>query len=156
MTDGGAAADWYWERTWNRSRRGSEPIAVEWKGGVSTGVVFEEGVPRTAAAILERLPLEIPVVHVAWSGDMIMSTEAYELGFHERENRTRLPHVGDISWDPASGEIAFTYGTAECRLPSGENTVTVFGGLATALPDFAAFCRARRFEGQSTVRLFRP
>ena len=84
---------------------------------------------------------------------MIMSTQRFPLGFQEKENETRLPRVGDLSWDPMYGELAFTYGTAECRMPSGTNTVVVYGALQTALDEFAAFCRARRFEGQAEVRL---
>jgi hypothetical protein len=147
------AHDWYWERAWNSARRGALPVELTWPGGGGEAVLYDSGAPRTVAGVVALLPLEIPVVHVAWSGEMVMSTSQYDVGVQEKENRTRLPRAGDISWDPGSGEIAFTYGTAECRLPSGENTVVVFGALQTSLDAFAGFCRARRFEGIASVRL---
>ncbi len=150
------AHEWYWERDWGGVRRGSTPVVLEWDGGASEGTLFDAGAPRTAAGVLELLPLAIPVIHVIWSGDMVMSVERYPLGFAEKENRTRLPRVGDLSWDPASGEIAVTYGTAECRLPSGENTVAVFGSLHGGLDELAAWCRERRFAGLGELRLRQP
>ena len=148
-----APESWYWDEHWNQSRRGTTPVAFEWPEGRAEGVLFDEGTPRTATAIEGLLPLEFPVVHVAWSGDMVMSAQAFDLGFTEKENETRLPRVGDLSWDPAYGELAFTYGTAECRMPSGFNTIVVYGSLTSGLDEFAAFCRARRFEGVATVKL---
>lgn len=144
---------WYWEEHWGRSRRGSTAVRLEWDGGASAGVLFDEGAPRTVAAIAERLPLEIPVIHAIWSGDIVMSAERFPLGFSEKENETRLPRVGDLSWDPTFGEIAVTYGTAECRMPSGFNTIVVFGSLSTGLEELARWCRRRRFEGLGTLRL---
>ena len=126
---------------------------LEWDGGQSEGVLYDEGAARTAAGVLSLLPLEIPVIHVAWSGDMVMSTTAYDLGFRDKENETRLPRVGDLSWDPTFGELAFTYGTAECRMPSGFNTIVVYGSLSTNLDAWASFCRQRRFDGVGTVTL---
>jgi hypothetical protein len=144
---------WYWEEHWNRARRGSTAIVVEWEGGRGEGVLYDEGAPRTAAGVLNLLPLSIPVVHAIWSGDMVMSTRSYKLGFADKENETRLPRVGDLSWDPHYGELAFTYGTAECRMPSGFNTVVVYGSMQSGLDEFASFCRARRFEGLGEVRI---
>ena len=144
---------WYWDEHWNRSRRGSLPIVVEWDGARGEGVLYDEGAARTAAGVRDLLPISVPVIHAAWSGDMVMSTRSYDLGFVDKENQTRLPRVGDLSWDPMYGELAFTYGTAECRMPSGFNTVVVYGSLQTGLDEFAAFCRARRFEGLGELRL---
>lgn len=153
--EAGRAHSWYWEEHWSRARRGSTEVVLEWDGGESSGLLFEAGAPRTVAGVLDLLPLAIPVVHAIWSGDMVMSAERYPLGFAEKENETRLPRVGDISWDPRYGEIAFTYGTAECRMPSGANTVVVFGSLTSALEEFGTYCRERRFEGVGELRLRR-
>lgn len=149
---------WWWHERWESIRRGSTPIVLRWQGGAgreegaARGVLFDQGAPRTAAAVLAALPLEVPVVHVAWSGEMIMSARAYELGA-ERENAVRLPHPGDLTWDPAAGELAFAYGTAECRLPSGENTVVVYGAIREGLEEFAEFCRRTRFEGVADLQI---
>jgi len=155
MTGCGEAGDretWWWQQRWEGFRRGERRIALAWDGGRATAVLYDAGVPQTAAAVLAALPLEIPVVHVAWSGEMVMSALPHELGA-PRENAVRLPHPGDLTWDPAAGELAFSYGTAECRLPSGENTVVVYGTILDGLPAFADFCRRRRFDGLGRLTL---
>jgi hypothetical protein len=147
------AGSWWWRERWEDLRGGdTTPIAIAWDGGAAAAVLFDAGVPRTAAAVLAALPLRVPVVHVAWSGEMVMSTRTYELGV-ERENAVRLPRPGDLTWDPAVGELAFAYGTAECRLPSGENNVVVYGAIVEGLDAFAEFCRRRRFEGVAELRI---
>jgi hypothetical protein len=146
------ASSWWWQQRWESIRRGGTPISLAWDGGAATGVLFDQGVPHTAAAVLAALPLHVPVVHVAWSGEMVMSARTYDLHI-ERENAVRLPRPGDLTWDPAAGELAFAYGTAECRLPSGENNVVVYGAITHGLEDFAEFCRARRFEGVGELRI---
>ena len=143
----------YWDEHWNKTRLGSTRVRLSWDGGHSDGVLFDEGVAESVAGLIKQLPLEVPVIHVAWSGEMIMSTRSYELGPDHKENETRLPRTGDISWDPFFGEIAFTYGTAECKMHSGYNTIVIIGQLQNALDEFATFCRARRFEGLGTVTL---
>jgi len=143
----------YWDEHWNKTREGSTKIVLEWDGGRSEGILFDKGVPKSVSGIIDLLPVTIPVIHVAWSGEMIMSTRAYDFGFKDKENETRLPRTGDISWDPFFGEIAFTYGTAECKMQSGYNTIVICGQLKTALDEFAAFARSRRFEGIGEVRL---
>jgi hypothetical protein len=151
MSSGGGS--WWWQERWESIRRGeTTPIALSWEGGAATGVLFDQGAPLTAAAVFAALPLQVPVVHVAWSGEMVMSAQTYELGV-ARENAVRLPRPGDLTWDPAAGELAFAYGTAECRLPSGENNVVVYGAIVEGLDAFAEFCRRRRFEGVGQLRL---
>jgi hypothetical protein len=149
------ADTWWWRERWEGFRRGSRPISLSWEGGEARAVLFDEGVPHTATAVGGALPLEVPVVHVAWSGEMVMSAYTYDLGA-PAENTVRLPRPGDLTWDPGAGELAFTYGTAECRLPSGENTVVVYGSIVHGLEDFAEFCRRRRFEGVGTLTLGEP
>ena len=148
-----APDSWYWDEHFNNSRKGARAVVLEWQSGRGEGVLFDVGAPRTAAAVADLLPLRIPVIHAIWSGDMMMSAKAYDLGFREKENEVRLPRVGDLSWDPNFGELAFTHGTAECRMPTGFNTVVVYGSLRTGLEDLAAFGRARRFEGLGELEL---
>jgi Protein of unknown function (DUF3830) len=143
---------WWWRERWEGFRRGSKPISIAWEGGQAQAVLFDEGVPETAGAVSRVLPLEVPVVHVAWSGEMVMSADVYDLGA-PRENTVRLPRPGDLTWDPDAGELAFAYGTAECRLPSGENTVVVYGSVVQGMDAFAEFCWRRRFEGVATLTL---
>lgn len=143
---------WWWRERWESFRRGTAPLRIAWEGGEARAVLYDEGAPDTAAALRRALPLEVPVVHVAWSGEMVMSATSYDLGA-PRENAVRLPRPGDLTWDPDAGELAFAYGTAECRLPSGENTVTVYGSIVEGLDAFVEFCWRRRFEGVGTLSL---
>ncbi len=143
---------WYWQQTWASFRRGEARLALTWDGGAAEIAIYDTGVPLTAAAFLARLPLDLAVVHVAWSGDMVMGARPVPLGVTAEENLTRLVRPGDVAYDPKYNEITVTYGTAEARLPSGPNTLTVFGGLTTGLEEFARWGRARRFEGVGTLR----
>jgi hypothetical protein len=147
------AESWWFQRQWSDFRRGGMRILVEWDVGRAEAVLYDEGVARTATAVAAALPLEIPVIHVAWSGEMCMGTTTHDIGVTEAENHVRLVRPGDLTFDPKFGELGFVYGDAECRLPSGENTVVVYGALANDLDEFAAWCRRRRFEGVSNVRL---
>jgi hypothetical protein len=144
---------WYWEKTWSEFRRGKTQARLLWDGGEARVLLFDEGTPETATAVIKALPVEIPVVHVAWSGDMVMSTRGYDIGVTEHEHHVRLVHPGDLAFDPKFGELTVTYGTAEARLPSGANTLVVFGQITQGLEAFAAWGRARRFEGLGTLKL---
>ncbi|MEJ0097715.1 MAG: DUF3830 family protein [Bauldia sp.] len=127
-------------------------MILSWQGANAEALIYDEGAPRTAAAFLALLPLDIRIVHVAWSGEMCMSVSSYDLNLTEPENSTRLVRPGDLTWDHRVGELGIVYGTAECRLPSGPNTVVVFGGVVSGLDRLAAMGRARRFEGVTTIR----
>ncbi len=147
--------DWYWEKTWSDFRRGETRVRVSWEGGEASAVLYDEGTPEIVAAILDALPLRVPVVHVAWSGEMVMSTTPYALGVDRAENEVRLVRPGDLTWDPQYGELAFTYGTVEARLPTGSHTLVVYGALTDGHDAFAAYGRARRFEGAGEILLER-
>jgi hypothetical protein len=147
-----SAASWWWAEHWETARRGAFPMAVTFADGEAAGVLFDIGTPKTVAAFRKRLPFVMPVIHVAWSGDMVMGTERLELGVSEQENLTRLPRPGDLAYDPKFQELTLTYGTAECRLPSGPNTITVIGQVTEGLEALAKFCRMRRFAGVGDLR----
>lgn len=146
------AESWYWQKTWSDFRRGAKRARVQWDGGAADIEIYDEGAPMTARAFLARLPFELPVVHVAWSGDMVMGATPAPIGVQEHENWTRLVRPGDVAFDAKYDEITITYGTAEARLPSGPNTLTVFGALSRGLDEFARWARARRFEGVGVLR----
>ncbi len=143
----------YWERRWTGYRQGTARIALEWDGGRAEALVYDEGAPNISRAFLDALPLEIPIFHVAWSGDMIMSTdEVPGIDVLEAENDVRLPWPGDIGWDPKVREITVTYNLAECKGPIGANTIVIFGQVDVGLAEFATFARRRRYEGVATLR----
>lgn len=151
MTDD--AESWYFRRRWDGFRAGTAKIRLVFGDGQALARLYDEGVPQTCRQIRAHLPLTIPVVHVAWSGDMVMSARPFPVAPREPENAVRLPRPGDLTWDPKFGEICFAYGTAEARLPSGENQLVVFGQVEDGFEAFAAFCRARRFVGIGEIRL---
>lgn len=153
MTNQDKPDSWYWEKTWSDFRRGSTKARLTWEGGEAIVQIFDDGVETTANAILRALPITFPVVHVAWSGDMVMSTRGYDIGVTEHEHHVRLVRPGDVAFDPKFGELTVTYGTAEAKLPSGDNTLVVFGQILEGLEAFAAWGRARRFEGVGELTL---
>lgn len=147
------AENWYFRRRWDDFRAGTKRVRLSFGSENAEAKLYDEGVPTTTRSLISLLPLEIPVVHVAWSGDMVMSARSYSDGPNVAENSVRLPRVGDITWDPKFGEICFVYGTAEARLPSGENQLVVFGEVNQGLSRLASFCRARRFEGIGKITM---
>lgn len=149
------AERWYWQRTWGGFRRGGLRLLMRWPAGEAKILLYDEGVPATTVAFMSRLPLALDVVHVAWSGDMLMGAAPVSLGVSREENLTRLVRPGDIAYDPKYDEITVTYGTAEARLPSGPNTLTVFGAMVDGLDAFAQWARARRFEGAGQLQFVR-
>ena len=149
MTD---ADSWWFRRHWSDFRHGTDEIVIRWAEGSARAVLYTGGVPETATAFAARLPLEVDVVHVAWSGEMVMGTQTHDFGPTHAENEVRLVRPGDLTWDSKYGELGLVYGTAECRLPSGPNCVTVFGSVIDGAEAVAGFCRARRFEGSGTLR----
>jgi len=151
MTDN--ADTWYFRRRWDGFRVGRATVRLAFGGQSARARLYDEGVPLICRWVLDNSPLTVPVVHVAWSGDMVMSAKPFGGGPVEAENAVRLPRPGDLTWDPKFGEICFAYGTAEARLPSGENQLVVFGQVEEGLDDLAAYCRARRFEGLGEIRL---
>lgn len=150
-----SADSWWFQAKWSDFRRGTSQLRLTWAGGSAIAQLFDEGVPRTAEGVARLLPLTIPMVHVAWSGEMLMGTTTHELGFATAENDVRLVRPGDLTWDPKVGEIGLVYGDAECRLPSGPNTVVVFASITDGLDELGVFGRSRRFEGVGEVTIER-
>lgn len=144
--------DWWFERTWSDFRRGTDRVRVCWDGGEAQMRLYDDGVVTTACGFKEALPFEAPMVHVAWSGDMVMGCKTYDFGPTSPENAIRLVRPGDVTWDHKFGELCVTYGDAEARLPSGPNTLVVFGEIADGLADLAKFCSERRFAGVGVLR----
>ena len=138
---------------YNDFREGDQAIRLSWAGGSASGSMYNIGVPTTSQAISDLLPLTIPVIHAAWSGDMLMSAAPVPVAAAEWENRVRLVRPGDITWDPDFGEVAISYGTAEARLPTGAHSLVVFGYLSEGLKELYDFGKARRYEGLDEVRL---
>lgn len=147
---------WWFQRAWSDFRRGNGRARVCWPGGEAQIRLYDDGVPETARGFAAALPFVAPMVHVAWSGEMVMGCETHDFGPAHAENAVRLVRPGDLTWDPNFGELCVVYGEAECRLPSGPNTVVVFGAVEDGLDGLAAFCRERRFTGVGELRFDVP
>src|SRR6516225_885443 len=104
------AETWYFRRRWDGFRSGERLVRLMFAAEQATARLYDKGVPQTCCQILAHLPLTVPVVHVAWSGDMVMSAQPFNIGPREPENAVRLPRPGDLTWDPKFGEICFAYG----------------------------------------------
>jgi hypothetical protein len=141
------AEQWFYEKKWNNFRRGTRKANFRWQSGHATLLLYDEGAPKTVSAILKALPITMPMIHVAWSGEMLVAAQSYGLQQPDFENEVRLVRPGDLAWDPKFGELTVTYGTAECKLPSGPNNLVVFGSVIEGLDELAAWARERRFRG---------
>jgi len=148
MTDGA-----YWERRWAGFRAGRRRVRLSWGGGSALAVLYEDGVPRTVAAVAAALPLTLELIHVAWSGDMVMTSSAVSIDAPFEENTVRLPQPGDLGWDPKVKELTVTYGVAECHTPAQPNTICIYGQIVEGLEAFAQFGRARRYEGLGELEM---
>ena len=84
---------------------------------------------------------------------MLFTAEPIDLGITVAENRVKNMLPGDIAIDPAISEITFTYGVAECHMPTGPHSIVVCGQIDKGLDDFAAFAVARRYEGIGDLHL---
>lgn len=147
------SGQWWFQEKWASFREGSLKFTLEWSSGRASGILYDRGVPLASDAFVRLLPLEIDMINVAWSGDMLMSTKTFDMSVQKIENQVRLVRPGDLTWDPDVGEICLVYGDAECRLPTGPHKLVVLGSVTEGLEQFADFGRARRFEGVGTVRI---
>ncbi|TFY97179.1 DUF3830 family protein [Ramlibacter humi] len=147
------AEQWFYEKKWNNFRRGTRTGKLRWDGGCATVRFYDQGAPKTVEAVLRALPITMPMIHVAWSGEMLVAAQSYGLKQPEFENEVRLVRPGDLGWDPKFGELTVTYGTAECKLPSGPNNLVIFASVVEGLDALAVWSRERRFRGVADLVL---
>lgn len=147
------AEQWFYEKKWNNFRRGSKTATLRWSGGRASVLLYDQGAPRTVEAALRALPVTMPMIHVAWSGEMLVAAQSYDWKQPTFENEVRLVRPGDLGWDPKFGELTVTYGTAECKLPSGPNNLVVWASVTDGLDELAAWARERRFRGVADLVL---
>jgi hypothetical protein len=110
--------NWYFRKKWDDFRRGDLKVELRFDGQRAVARLYDLGVPETVRMLTAQMPFAVPVVHVAWSGDMVMSAQPFDFGPTEAENAVRLPRVGDLTWDHKVGEICFTTALPKhvCRL----------------------------------------
>lgn len=123
-------------------------------------VVWDDLSPKTVAALLGSLPLELPLQHCRWSGNAcfahahtgpltdLTALESPQVSIYPGVLAVRPPAPGL----PAA-ELLIAYGDAEYRGPDGRRQVTPVGELepgAKALFDALA---ATALRGRTTIRL---
>ena len=79
--------------TWSNFHTGGTAVLMTWDSGQAVVTLYAEGVTKTAATFLERLPLEVPMEHVAWSGDTVMGARPVRAGGEggRKPDATRAP-----------------------------------------------------------------
>jgi hypothetical protein len=86
--------NWYFRKKWDDFRRGDLKVELRFDGQRAVARLYDLGVPETVRMLTAQMPFAVPVVHVAWSGDMVMSAQPFDFGPTEAENAVRLPRVG--------------------------------------------------------------
>jgi hypothetical protein len=138
----------------------AKSIEVTVAGASARAVLWDDLAPRTVAALLESLPLELPLQHCKWSGSACFADVSggamTALGALESPVVSIYPGVLAVR-PPAAGapgaELLIAYGDAEYRWPDGRRQVTPVGELepgARALLDALA---ATAVKGRTTIRL---
>jgi hypothetical protein len=146
-------SDWFYEKKWNNFRVGNRLAVLKWQTGTASVLLYDRGAPKTVQSILRLFPITMPMIHVAWSGEMLMAARSYDIDQTTYENEVRLVRPGDLGWDPKFGELTVTYGSAECKLPSGPNNLVVFGSVVDGLEELGDWARERRFQGLADLIL---
>jgi hypothetical protein len=139
-----------------------ERIRVE-VGGVGAGFVLREDVsPKTAAALLDSLPIEAPIRHVKNSGSACYF-DVHEGPVASLAERPELPVTSIYKgWlvafpDPTAGRTEFliSYGLAEYRWPTGRRLVSPIAELEGEGREFFDALKRIHAEGEKTVTVRR-
>ncbi len=138
----------------------AKSIEVTVAGASARVTLWDDLAPKTVAALLESLPLELPLQHCKWSGSACFADVSggamAALGALESPVVSIYPGVLAVR-PPTPGapgaELLIAYGDAEYRWPDGRRQVTPVGELepgARALLDALA---ATAVKGRTTIRL---
>lgn len=138
----------------------AKSIEISLPGARGRAALWPHLAPKTVAALLGSLPLELPLLHCKWSGRACFAE--IRDGALGRPQMLEAPvtslYPGVLALRPAtaalpSAELLIAYGDAEFRWPDGRRYVTPLGELpggANAL--FEALARTAT-AGQTTIRL---
>lgn len=142
-----------------RERR-APSIELTVSGASARAVLWDDLAPKTVAALLESLPLEIALQHCKWSGSAcfadVSAGPIAAVGALESPVVSIYPGVLAVR-PPVTGapgaELLIAYGDAEYRWPDGRRQVTPVGELepgGRALLDALA---ATAVKGRTTIHL---
>lgn len=144
-------------------KRQAQAIELTVAGATARAVLWHDLAPKTVAALLQSLPLELPLQHCAWSGHAcfapisggalgaLTAVESGQVSIYPGVLAVRPPGAG-----APRAELLIAYGDAECRSADGRRQVTPVGELepgARALLDALA---ATAVNGRTTIRLGLP
>lgn len=74
-------------------------IKIEFeRGGTFEAIMLEEEAPETTNVVWNSLPVEFPIKHAGWSGQVIFGF--VDKKFNIVENPKRILQPGDITFDP--------------------------------------------------------
>jgi hypothetical protein len=137
-------------------------IRVAVDGVAAEAALYEDGAPRTVAALWQRLPIQDRTIQARWSGDAWRTEGNYELldANAEVENPAGRLSAGDIIYYPgySSGllKIAIAYGPSQWLAPfMVPLPVTSLGRIDTNLDAFVERCQRIIFEGPLSLVLER-
>lgn len=154
--------------TWPEARSARVKVVSASGTRVATIRLLTEDGPGTCAAIVDLLPLEVPLVHDIWSGRIVLGFLDPQVVLPPENLLTYLPIPGDVyyyyrapryvSSDPfgrrASAEIGFVYGRdSRPSGPRGPESVNLFGHIDSDLDVFEDFCTRMIQTGATTVTL---
>ena len=133
-------------------------IALSVPGASARAVLWNELAPKTVAAVLEALPIELDLLHCKWSGRACFVDFPLRAGSLTLESPVTSIYPGVLVLRPPQpggthAELLIAYGDAEFRWPDGRRYVTPFAELepnCQALLE--AFARTGG-EGKTTLRI---
>jgi hypothetical protein len=129
--------------------------------GVTARVhLWPDFAPKSVAALLASLPLEMPLQHCRWSGPACFAqlSGGPLAAVDGLENPVTSLYAGVLALRPPTptlphGELVITYANAEYRMPDGRRLVTPLGELEGESDAFVAALGRTATEGRTTIRL---
>lgn len=141
------------------AERRAKSIELTVSGASARAVLWDDLAPKTAAALLESLPLEVPLLHCKWSGNACfadisggpmaaLSLESPVTSIYPGVLAVRPPTAG-----APGAELLIAYGDAEYRWPDGRRKVTPVGELESGAGALFEALAATALRGQATIHL---
>jgi len=129
-------------------------------GVTARALLWPNFAPKSVAALVRSLPLELALQHCKWSGPACFAVlaggaiakidgiETPVTSIYPGVLALRPPHAG-----LPSGELLIAYGDAEYRMPDERRFVTPLGELEPASAAFLDALARTATEGRTTLRL---
>jgi hypothetical protein len=140
-------------------RRGTS-IELTVSGASARATLWDDLAPKTVAALLESLPLEVPLQHCKWSGSACFAdvSKGVIAAVSGLESPVVSIYPGVLAVRPAApgapgAELLIAYGDAEYRWPDGRRQVTPVGELEPGARAVLDALAATAVNGRTTIRL---